>query len=162
MVTATSAPCDVGTSRPDQDGCVEWVLACSRRETTTGAGMPRAMVRELAALLERWHGSESSGVARSAAATVAKLLAAGGGGRLRLSGTRSHLLVEVIGLSPQLVTRTDRAPSGSSTGTAGDRGSYRTFAETRSEHVRWVSLPLPARQHDSAVKPSDTADDVWT
>ena len=161
-MTATSAPCGPQTGRPEQDGCVEWVLACSRQEIATGAGMPRVRVRELAALLERWHGSQAPGLARSAAAAVATLLAAGGSGRLRLSGTRHHLLVELIGLSPPLVTRTDRAAAGPSTVASGDRGSYRTFAETRSEHVRWVSLPLPARQHESASLPSGTAVDGWS
>ena len=161
-MTATSAPCGPQTSRPEQDGCVEWVLACSRQEIVTGAGMPRARVRELAALLESWHGSQAPGLARSAAAAVATLLAAGGCGRLRLSGTRRHLLVELIALSPHQVTRTDRTASGPSTGAADDRGSYRTFAETRSEHVLWVSLALPARQHESATPPSGAADDGWS
>ena len=158
MLTATSAPLGSGTKRPDQTGCVEWVLACSKQEITTGAGMPRAMVRELAALLERWHGTQSSGIARSAAVAVAELIAAGGGGRLRLSGTRGQLLVEVIGMGPQPATRTDRAAPDVSAGTT---GSYRTFAETRSEHVRWVGLPLPARQHESAAMPGHAGDDGW-
>jgi len=162
MLTATSAPSGSGTCRPDQTGCVEWVLARSRREITTCVGMPRAMVCELAALLERWHGSESPSLARSAAAAVAGLIAAGGGGSLRLSGTRNHLLVEVIGLGPQPPTRTDRAAPDFSTGTGDNRGSYRTFAETGSECVRWVRISLPARRHESEMTASVTADDEWT
>lgn len=159
--TATPAPSGAGTCRPDQTGCVEWVLARSRREITTCAGMPPAMVGELAALLEPWHGSDSPGLAQSAATAVAELITAGGPGSLRLSGTRSHLLVEVTGVGPQPPTRTDPAPD-ARTGPADNRGSYRTFAETGSKYVRWVRISLPARRHETDTTAIGAAQDVWT
>lgn len=159
MVTASVAACEP-TSRPALTGCVEWVLACSQQEIVTGRGMPRAMVLELAALLERWHGSHSPRIAQAAAAAVAELVAVGGG-RLRLCGTRDHLLAEVIARDAQPAARSGQPRANVSCGAPLNYGSYRTFAETRSEHVRWVSLPLPARQYEAAMMPSSAADDVW-
>lgn len=146
--------------RPDQTSCVEWIVACSRQEVTSSAGMPRMMIQELSALLERWYGSESSAIAHAAADAAAALIAAGGFGRLRVSGTRGQLLVESILSVPPLAAQPEHG-SAAELGHDIGYGSYRTFAESRPEHVRWMTLPLPARRHEAARPASTSSNDAW-
>lgn len=152
--TTTAVPC----ARPPSGPPADWVIACSRHDLARAATMPVRVEAELTHLLEIGHGGQAPVLAKQAAALVTRLRSTGAQGRLRLSGSRGRVLIEILDRSP---ARPEAEPTRAGGGEQVPCGWFRTRAEVRSERVTWACLALPDLPRAGSA--SSTADpDVWT
>jgi hypothetical protein len=83
--------------RPSDLGPLEWTLASGSVELTAASSMPTGMQAELANLLQGQQGvADASDLASRAAITVRALLVGGAHGILRVSGSRTHMLLHLV------------------------------------------------------------------
>lgn len=141
--------------RPATYGRVLWMLAASAAQVRRAEGLPGWTRDELVALLTSRYGEQAGAHAGRVADVVRGLLDAGASGALRLAGSESHVLV-------QLVTReaTGLELDGRSAllRDCDAHGVYRTLGEGGSHQVGWAAVALPVRTGTGP----DEADDVWS
>ena len=102
-----------GHARPDLAGPVLWTLAASVAEVSMAGGLPRRIQTELSKMLDGWYGESAAKVTQATATAVTALSQLVGQASLRLSGTATHLLIELDGRAEPL------------------------------PHLRWATLELP-------------------
>lgn len=158
--TSSPAPASAPSSSEERPslGVIIWRLAASPGEVTAAAGLPARIRAELLSLLDGQYGEQAGELTVQVARVVRALLTAGAVGSLRLLGSDSHLLIE-------LVSRENSSwPPGQAhtSGTAAAQGHYRTLGELRTQFVSWASLALPTHPGGVAPPAVHEADDVWS